>query len=128
MLITKETADIEKILIDFLSFLNKNGYINDYDFVYETQIKKFIKQIKTNKMEKTLKNNETAQFGIGAVSGCFYLQSEKLPDNSGEYEVITNKGRVIKIKYKLFEDNGIWECEYGEHEINESVVAWRFLK
>ena len=45
----KGTADIEIILIDFLSFLNENGYINDYDFVYETQIKKFIKQIKTNK-------------------------------------------------------------------------------
>lgn len=59
---------------------------------------------------------------------CFYLQSEKTPDNSGEYEVITNRGRVIKIKYKLFEDNGIWECEYSKHEINESVVAWRFLK
>ena len=48
---TKEEF-IEKILIDFLSFLNENGYINDYDFVYETQVKKFIKQIKTNKMEK----------------------------------------------------------------------------
>ena len=48
MLITKETADIEKILFDFLCFLNENGYINDFDFVYETQIKKFIKQIKTN--------------------------------------------------------------------------------
>jgi len=45
----KGTSDIEKILIDFLSFLNENGYINDYDFVYETQIKKFINQIKTNK-------------------------------------------------------------------------------
>ena len=45
----KGTADIEIILIDFLSFLNENGYINDYDFVYETQIKKFINQIKTNK-------------------------------------------------------------------------------
>ena len=45
----KGTADIEIILIDFLSFLNENGYINDYDFVYETQINKFIKQIKTNK-------------------------------------------------------------------------------
>lgn len=44
----KGTSDIEKILIDFLSFLNENGYINDYDFVYETQIKKFINQIKTN--------------------------------------------------------------------------------
>lgn len=49
--IDKETADIEKILIDFLSFLNENGYINDYDFVYETQIKKFINQIKTNLCE-----------------------------------------------------------------------------
>ena len=47
MLTTKEQQEefIEKILIDFLSFLNENGYINDYDFVYETQIKKFIKQI-----------------------------------------------------------------------------------
>lgn len=45
----KGTADIEIILIDFLSFLNENGYINDYDFVYETQVNKFIKQIKTNK-------------------------------------------------------------------------------
>ena len=45
----KGTTDIEIILIDFLSFLNKNGYINDYDFVYETQIKKFIKQINKSK-------------------------------------------------------------------------------
>ena len=65
---------------------------------------------------------------IPPVSGCFYLQSEKTPANSGEYEVITNRGRVIKIKYRIFEDDGIWECEYGKHEINESVVAWRFLK
>ena len=45
----KGTADIEIILIDFLSFLNENGYINDYDFVYETQIKKFINQINKSK-------------------------------------------------------------------------------
>ena len=45
----KGTADIEIILIDFLSFLNENGYINDYDFVYETQIKKFIKQLNKSK-------------------------------------------------------------------------------
>lgn len=73
-------------------------------------------------------NAENKQLNIAAVSDCFYLQSEKTPDNSGEYEVITNRGRLIKIKYKLFEGNGIWECEYGKHEINESVVAWRFLK
>ena len=59
MLITKEQQEaLEKILIDFLSFLNENGYINDYDFVYETQIKKFIKQIKTNKMEVITDLNE----------------------------------------------------------------------
>ena len=50
----KETSDVEKILIDFLSFLNKNGYINDCDFDYEKQIKKFIKQIKTNICENKL--------------------------------------------------------------------------
>ena len=45
----KGTTDIEIILIDFLSFLNENGYINDYDFVYETQIKKFINQLNKSK-------------------------------------------------------------------------------
>lgn len=50
----KWTSDIEIILIDFLSFLNENGYINDYDFVYETQINKFINQIKTNLCENKL--------------------------------------------------------------------------
>ena len=45
----KETTNIEIILIDFLSFLNENGYINDYDFVYETQIKKFINQLNKSK-------------------------------------------------------------------------------
>ena len=50
MLITKEQQEaLEKILFDFLSFLNENGYINDYDFVYETQIKKFINQINKSK-------------------------------------------------------------------------------
>ena len=78
--------------------------------------------------EQNLNEPHSQQLNIAGVSGCFYLQSEKTPDNSGEYEVITNRGRVIKIKYKLFEGNGIWECEYGKHEINESVVAWRFLK
>ena len=38
--------------------MNENGYINDYDFVYETQIKKFINQIKTNKMEVITDLNE----------------------------------------------------------------------
>lgn len=74
-----------------------------------------------DRMEELVKNNGV----LPCVSGCFYLQSEKTPADSGEYEVITNRGRVIKIKYKIFEDNGIWECEYGKHEINESVVAWR---
>ena len=78
-----------------------------------------------NRLEETLVKNNGV---LPCVSGCFYLQSEKTPADSGEYEVITNRGRVIKIKYKIFEDNGIWECEYGKHEINESVVAWRFLK
>lgn len=51
MLITKEQQEafIEKILIDFLIFLNKKGYINDFDFDYEKQIKKFIKKINKSK-------------------------------------------------------------------------------
>lgn len=79
-----------------------------------------------NEVEKLNKPQDNGV--LPCVSGCFYLQSEKTPSDSGEYEVITNRGRVIKIKYRIFEDDGIWECEYGKHEINESVVAWRFLK
>ena len=53
MLITKEQQEafIEKILIDFLIFLNKKGYINDFDFDYEKQIKKFIKKINKSKQQ-----------------------------------------------------------------------------
>ena len=116
MLITKETADVEKILIDFLSFLNENGYINDYDFVYETQIKKFINQIKTNKMEKTLKNNETAQLGIGAVIPSFLTHpyAQVVCTNKGELnyvlewakqngkEVSEHYYKVEKFPYHLF--------------------------
>lgn len=105
----------EEIRIEFYGEHDARAYDHDELYIMEQYAKEYHEQ-QVNLLNKP------------AVSGCFYLQSEKLPDNSGEYEVITNRGRVIKIKYKLFEDNGIWECEYGKHEINESVVAWRFLK
>ena len=105
MLITKETANIEKILIDFLSFLNENGYINDYDFVYEKQIKKFIKQIKTNKMEKILKNNETAKLGIGTVIGWVSVSDELPKEHKHRMsrDVLTIDGSKMSVNSYDFE-------------------------
>lgn len=59
---------------------------------------------------------------------CFILISERDPPKNGDYEVITNKGRVITCKYENFIGNNIWETKYENHEINEHVIAWRFLK
>ena len=49
-------------------------------------------------------------------------------DESVALEKLYELVKEDKKKYRIFEDDGIWECEYGKHEINESVVAWRFLK
>jgi hypothetical protein len=60
--------------------------------------------------------------------GCFYLLSETKPPENGKYEVITSRGRIVEINYESFLGNDIWEAGYELHQINESVVAWRFLK
>lgn len=43
MAIDTEKLD-ERILFDFLFFLNKKGYITDFDFDFEKEIKLFIKK------------------------------------------------------------------------------------
>jgi len=78
--------------------------------------------------EQNLNNAENQQLNIADVSSCFYLLSEIKPPKNGKYEVITSRGRVVKINYELFLGNEIWEAGYELHEINESVVAWRFIK
>ena len=65
---------------------------------------------------------------IHDVSSCFYLLSETKPPKNGKYEVITSRGRVVKVNYETLLGNDIWEAGYELHQINESVVAWRFVK
>ena len=65
---------------------------------------------------------------IHDVSSCFYLLSETKPPKNGKYEVITSRGRVVKVNYETLFGNDIWEDGYELHQINESVVAWRFVK
>lgn len=71
---------------------------------------------------------EQQQLNIADVSSCFYLLSETKPPKNGKYEVITSRGRVVKVNYETLLGNDIWEAGYELHQINESVVAWRFLK
>lgn len=78
--------------------------------------------------EQNSNNADSQQLNIAGVSGCFWLLSETKPPQSGKYEVITSIGRVVQINYESFLGNDIWECGYELHKINESVVAWRFLK
>jgi hypothetical protein len=80
----------------------------------------------TKKVENS-NNAETPSLNIAGVSGCFYLLSEIKPPKNGKYEVITSRGRVVKINYESFLGNDIWEAEYELHQINESVVAWRYV-
>jgi hypothetical protein len=63
-----------------------------------------------------------------AVSGCFFLLTEIKPPKTDSYEVITNRGRVVECRYENFLGNDIWETKYENHNLNEKVIAWRFLK
>jgi hypothetical protein len=71
---------------------------------------------------------ESPAFLVGAVSGCFFLLTEIKPPKTDSYEVITNRGRVVECRYENFLGNDIWETKYENHNLNEKVVAWRFLK
>jgi len=77
---------------------------------------------------ENLNTEETANSDLGAVSGCFFLLTEVKPPKTDNYEVITNRGRVVECRYDNFLGNDIWETKYENHNLNEKVVAWRFLK
>ena len=68
------------------------------------------------------------QLRLHDVSSCFYLLSETKPPKNGNYEVITSRGRLIKVNYETLLGNDIWEAVYELHQPNEKVLAWRFLK
>jgi hypothetical protein len=57
----------------------------------------------------------------------FVKLSEKKPEITGNYEVITNRGRMIKIRGEKFLNLWVWETNIDAHKINEQVIAWRFL-
>lgn len=39
-----DRTDMKSMLIDFLLYLNDNGFINNYDFLYIDAVKKYIKE------------------------------------------------------------------------------------
>lgn len=57
----------------------------------------------------------------------FAKLSDYKPEITGQYEVITNRGRIININGEKFLDRWIWETNIDTHNINEEVIAWRFL-
>lgn len=61
------------------------------------------------------------------ANNCFAKLSECKPEITGNYEVITNRGRIINIRGEKFLNSWIWETNIDTHNINEEVVAWRFL-
>ena len=77
---------------------------------------------------KTLTQADNSALHKTDVSGCFFLLSEMKPPQTGDYEVITNRGRIVECKYKNLLGNDTWETKYENHNLNEKVVAWRFLK
>ena len=63
------------------------------------------------------------------VSGSFYLVQERKPYESGEYDIITKRGRLIKATFTKGDKIGLdrWVCKYEDHRLNEGVLAWGFL-
>lgn len=79
-------------------------------------------------MNTDSKNTETEQCTIPSVSGSFFLVQERKPENSGEYDIITKRGRLIKANFTKGDKIGLdrWVCKYEDHRLNEGVMAWGF--
>ena len=58
------------------------------------------------------------------VRRCFYLIEDFKPTETGFYEVITSRGRVVTVHFENFLGNSIWEIDIDGHELNEAVIAW----
>ena len=78
----------------------------------------------------TISGNEarTLLLGLLGVSGSFYLVQERKPDESGEYDIITKRGRLIKANFTKGDKIGLdrWVCKYEDHRLNEGVMAWGY--
>ena len=74
------------------------------------------------------KETETKQCTIPSVSGSFFLVQERKPEISGEYDIITKRGRLIKAKFVKGDKIGLdrWSCNMEDHRLNEGVMAWGF--
>ena len=66
--------------------------------------------------------------GLLWVSGGFFLVQERKPEKSGEYDVITKSGRLIKANFYKGDKIGLdrWSCNYEDHKLNEGVMAWGY--
>ena len=66
--------------------------------------------------------------GLLGVSGSFFLVQERKPDESGEYDIITKSGRLIKANFTKGDKIGLdrWACKYEDHRLNEGVMAWGY--
>jgi hypothetical protein len=73
-------------------------------------------------------NKQTETEQCTSVSGSFFLVQERKPEKSGEYDIITKRGRLIKAKFIKGDKIGLdrWSCNTEEHRLNESVMAWGF--
>ena len=58
------------------------------------------------------------------VRRSFYLIEDVKPTETGFYEVITTKGRVVTVHFENFLGNNIWEIDIDGHELDEGVIAW----
>ena len=74
------------------------------------------------------KKEQTEQCTIPSVSGSFFLVQERKPEKSGEYDIITKRGRLIKANFTKGDKIGLdrWVCKYEDHRLNEGVMAWGF--
>ena len=78
--------------------------------------------------EKTPKEAQEEILRLLGVSGSFYLVQERKPDESGEYDIITKRGRLIKANFTKGDKIGLdrWVCKYEDHRLNEGVMAWGY--
>jgi len=80
------------------------------------------------KFAQAYHESEIKKLGLFNVSHCFYLLKDQRPPKKSEYEVITDRGRIIKANYECFAGKDLFSAKGEAHEINEFVIAWRFIK
>ena len=67
-------------------------------------------------------------FAIAILEQAYIPFSFQKPRITGAYDVITSRGRIIRIKGEKKLNKWVWETSYPNHNINEQVIAYRFVK